>query len=141
MSHSCDERRRDSLRVDVFPVEFSGKASQGVKVLSATSPKVSFIYREFYDVPRMIILSRGNLRILLESAFDTEADEYSDTYKVFVLPNISEEDLRGSWEALASTATGLLGEISVNDLDFDTSRRKEINPILIDNLLKLSGLI
>jgi hypothetical protein len=109
--------------------------------MSDMTAKVPFIYREFYDVPRMIILWRGNLRILLESAFDTEADEYSDTYKVFVLPNISEEDLKGSWEALASTATALLGEIPVNDLDFDPSRRKEINPVSIDNLLKISGLI
>lgn len=103
--------------------------------------KVPFIYREFYDVPRLIILWRGNLRILLESAFDTEADEYSDTYKVFVLPNISEEDLKGSWEALASTATGLLGEIPVNAFDIDPSRLKELDPVLVDNLLKISGLI
>jgi hypothetical protein len=110
-------------------------------ILSDMPVKVPFLYREFYDVPRMIILWRGNLRILLESAFDTEADEYSDTYKVFVLPNISEEDLKGSWEALASTTTGLLGEIPLNGLDFDLSRRKELDPILIDNLLKISGLI
>lgn len=102
--------------------------------------RVPFIYREFYDFPRMIILRRGDLRILLESAFDTEADEYSRTYKVFVLPNISEEDLNGSWEPLASTATSFLGEIPVNDLDFDPSRRQEMDPVLIDNLLKLSGL-
>lgn len=99
--------------------------------------KVPFIYREFYDVPRMILLQRGNLRILLESAFDTETDEYSNTYKVFVLPNISEEDLKGSWEGLASTATRLLGEIPVDDLDLDLSRRKEMDPVLIDNLLGL----
>jgi len=107
----------------VFQVHFRAKA---VKILSDMAAKVPFIYREFHDVPRMILLQRGNVRILLESAFDTEADEYSDTYKVFVIPNISEEDPKGSWGALASTATRLLGEIPVNDLEFDTSRRKEI---------------
>lgn len=110
-------------------------------MLGDMAGNIPFIYREFYDVPRIIILRRGNLQILLESAFDAEADEYSDNYKVFVLPNISDEDLKGSWETLASRATGLLGEIRVSDLDFDPSRRNDINPVLIDNLLKSSGLM
>jgi hypothetical protein len=96
-----------------------------VLFVSDMAAKVPFINREFHDVPRMIVLRRGNLRILLEGAFDTEADEYSNTYEVFVLPNISEEDHKGSWEALASTAASCLGEIPVNDLDLDLSRRKE----------------
>jgi len=58
-----------------------------------------------------------------------------------VLPNISDEDLKGSWEALASTATSFWGKIPVNDLDLDLSRRKEMDPVLIDNLLKIAGLI
>ncbi len=39
------------------------------------SHKTSFVYRDFYDVPRMIVLHRGDLLILLESAFEAETDD------------------------------------------------------------------
>ncbi len=58
--------------------------------------KVPFNYREFYDVPHMIVLRRGESQILLESAFDEEIDDYSKSYKVFLLPDISEDELQRS---------------------------------------------
>lgn len=92
----------------------------------------SFSYREFYDVPRMIVLRRGGSLILLESMFEAGRDEYSDNYRVFVLPDI---ELQDSWEGLSSKATKFLGEIPICDVKFDSTLRKEIDPELIDRLL------
>ena len=97
--------------------------------------KTSFIYRDFYDVPRMIILRLKGLLILLDSPFDTEADEYSDRYRVFVLPNLPQEELEGSWENLSSKSTKFLGQIPIRNVVFDPTLRKEIDTGLIDQLL------
>ena len=100
------------------------------------SEKTSIVYREFYDVPRMIVLRREGSLILLESVFDTETDDYSDRYKVFLLPNISEDELQGSWEGLSSKASKSLGEILVRVVEFDRTLRKEIDTGLINELLR-----
>jgi hypothetical protein len=84
----------------------------------------------------MIILRRGGSQILLESAFDTKADDYSNTYAVFELPNISEDDLDGSWECLSSKATRFLGQVSVQDVRFDLTLRREIGTDFLDELLR-----
>lgn len=100
------------------------------------SHKTSFLYREFYDVPRMIILRRGDSLILLESAFDIAADDYSNSYGVYVLPDIRQDELDGSWEGLRARATKFLGHILVREVEFDPTLRKEIDPALIDDLLR-----
>ena len=99
------------------------------------SQKSSFVYRDFYDVARMIVLRRGDLLILLESAFDAKTDDYSNSYAVFVLPHMSQEELDGSWEGLSARATKFLGHILLRELEFDPTLRKEIDAALIDNLL------
>ena len=100
------------------------------------SLKTSFVYRDFYDVPRMIVFHHKGSLILLDSPFDTDADEYSDTYGVFVLPNMSPDALQGSWENLSSAATKFVGQILVRDVKFDPTMRKEIDTDLIDDLLR-----
>jgi len=101
--------------------------------------RTPFSYREFYDVPRLILLRREGSLILLESAFDAETDEYSDSYEVFVLPNISPDELAGSWEGLRSKAVTFLGRVPVKDIDFDPTLRREIETSLIDELLRASS--
>ena len=99
------------------------------------SEKIPFIYRDFYDVPRIIVVHHRGLAILLESRFDTHADDYSASYKVFVLSGMSEDELAGSWENLSLKATKFLGEVLVRDVQFDSTFRKEIDAGVIDGLL------
>lgn len=99
------------------------------------SEKLPFIYRDFYDVPRMIVVHHRGLLILLESRFDVQADDYSASYKVFVLAGMSQDELEGSWEHLSLKATKFLGEVLVRDVEFDSTFRKEIDAGLIDRLL------
>ena len=104
------------------------------------SQKIPFIYQDFYDVPRMIVVRHRGLMLLLESRFDTQADDYSDRYNVFVLSGISENGLQGSWEDLTSKATRFLGQVHVRDVEFDSTLRNEIDSGLIDDLLdEISG--
>jgi hypothetical protein len=95
---------------------------------------VSFNYRDFYDVPRMLILTFKDKVLLLESPFSEEKDEYPNKYAVYELPQLSEEELSGSWENLTSKALSYLGEIPVETVEFDPTRRKQINATAFDNL-------
>lgn len=97
--------------------------------------RVKIVYREFYDVPRMLIVSRRGLKLLLDSPFDESLDEYSPTYRVYVLPKEVDEHTLKSWEALPQMATKSLGEIPVDQVVFDASKRAEVDAGVIDRLL------
>jgi hypothetical protein len=97
--------------------------------------RVKIVYREFYDVPRMLIVSRRGLKLLLDSPFDDSLDEYSPTYRVYVFPNEVDEHTLKSWEALPQMATKSLGEIPVTQVVFDATKRAEVDAGVIDSLL------
>jgi len=103
--------------------------------MSKENRKTKFIYREFHDVPRMLILRHRDRQLLLESRFDDIADEYESIYRVFVLPNIPDQDLRGSWEGLSKKATAYLGELPVSNVVLDHTLRQEIDTTVLDGLL------
>ena len=88
---------------------------------------VSFEYREFYDIPRMLIFTFRGRILLLKSSFDEEDDEYSKKYSVYELSPSSMEQLEDSWEGLESQALSCLGEISVETVKFDPTRRNQID--------------
>ena len=97
--------------------------------------RVKIAYRDFYDVPRMLIVSRRGLKLLLDSPFDDSLDKYSPTYKVYVLPTEVDEHTLKSWEALPQMAMKSLGEIPVNQVAFDATKRAEVDTGVIDSLL------
>jgi hypothetical protein len=91
---------------------------------------VGFEYREFFDVPRSIVLALEDDRLLLlESSFSDERSEYSDDYHLYLLP--CGVDLSGSWRRLSAAATCRLGAIPVAHIQFDATRRRllDITPL------------
>jgi hypothetical protein len=97
-------------------------------------PKVTFSYRDFWDVPRMIVCKVNGTEVLLDSEFDDSVDEHSSQYKVYILPTELNPDSLKSWTDLPSAAVSYLGTIPVSAIEFDLSRRKEIE---IGPLVKL----
>ena len=55
-------------------------------------------YRDFWDVPRMMVARHGDETFLFHSRFDEELDDFIDHYEVWRMPSLTEEDLQGSWE-------------------------------------------
>jgi N-acyl-L-homoserine lactone synthetase len=84
-------------------------------------------YREFYDLPRIFLAEIGNRIFLFDCRFNEEKDEYEQTYKVYLMPQLDEKELAGSWENLPARATTLLGEIPTSEIEFDTTLRQEVN--------------
>lgn len=94
---------------------------------------VEFAYREFHDVPRSVVVDSSVGRLLLESRFVQELDEYSDSYEAFVLPATT--NLSGSWAELSRSAVRHLGAIRVKDVEFDETRRRALNLASLARLL------
>ncbi len=84
-----------------------------------------FIYRDFHDYPRTIVVCLGNARLLLDCPFDPELDEYPNRYRVHRLPQ-GLTPPAGSWAPLLDRSTELLGSITVRSVEFDESRRRYI---------------
>jgi hypothetical protein len=92
-------------------------------------------YRDFYDVPRIFIMTYNSKLYLFDCPLDDELDEYSDRYRVYQLPAISEDELQGSWERLPERAVSLLGEIAVSDVQFDKTTRNSIDTAVLEELI------
>ena len=86
---------------------------------------VGFEYREFFDVPRSIVLPLEDRLLLLESAFSDEESEYSADYQLYLLP--PDVDLSGSWRRLSAAAIRRIGAIPVSHVQFDATRRRLLN--------------
>jgi hypothetical protein len=71
---------------------------------------------------------------LFDCAFDAELDDYPDFYRVYLLPELKEEDLPTDWTTLRSRATRYLGEISVGQVHFDPSKRQSIDVAIFKEL-------
>ena len=97
-----------------------------------------FTYRDFYDVPRMIILNHRGHKILLDCKFDDSVDDYPSTYKVYVLPQRINEISELSWESMRARAVRQVGEIPVKQLVFDHTKRSALDASVIDDLLGMS---
>jgi len=91
-------------------------------------------YREFWDVPRSFLVRfRGRL-FLFESLFDDALDDYPPRYKVHLMPDLAEDELKGSWEHLSRRSVGWLGEVPVQSVKFDPTLRREIHADIFGSL-------
>jgi hypothetical protein len=97
-----------------------------------------FRYVEFYDVPRNIVFRYRDRLLLLQSAFDEEADDYSDSYSVYVLPDNVEASIeKSSWDFLRATRP-IIGRIPIEVVRFDSTKRKSLDPSCVDALVARS---
>ncbi|MCI0488007.1 MAG: hypothetical protein L0229_15560 [Blastocatellia bacterium] len=92
-------------------------------------------YRDFYDLPRIFITSYDGQQYLFDCPFDPELDDYPNSYRVYLLSSLSEEELQGSWEHLPTLAVSFLGTIPVTTVQFDPTKRKSINTAIFRELL------
>ena len=84
---------------------------------------VSAQYRDFYDVPRMIVGQSVHGTFLFYSRFEEAAGGYSEHYEVYRMPSLSDQDLAGSWEGLETRALERLADLPVGEFPFDVARR------------------
>jgi len=99
-----------------------------------TNERLRIQYREFYDVPRMVVVEYRGGRYLFDSQFDQERDEYPDEYIVYLLAPEVPADIKGiSWEDLASKGEPI-GTVPISSMEFDPTRRVTISARALESL-------
>jgi hypothetical protein len=95
-----------------------------------------FKYRDFYDIPRAIIVERDGKYYFFDCPFHPESDEYPAEFTVYRLHPEAASDLEsGSWENLAP-AGEMLGHVPVDAMEFDSSKRALLNDKVFDIIEK-----
>jgi hypothetical protein len=91
-------------------------------------------YRDFWDIPRIFLAPFRGMFVLFDCVFDEKTEDYPDKYKVYTIPQFSDEELTGSWDHLSLKAQRFLGEIPVSQVCFDSSKRREIDSRVLEEL-------
>ena len=94
----------------------------------------SIRYRDFYDLPRAVVVEWEGVMYLLDSLFDHDLDDYEPFYVIYRVPN----DLRDRIDEISWTDLGhrseRVGVVPTADVEFDATRRKRINPAVFEGL-------
>jgi hypothetical protein len=99
-------------------------------------PKIAFEYRDFWEVPRLMICSVGGIEILLDSEFDEEANTYASHYKVYAMPPELDPESPDVSEEMLSAKAEYLGSIPVSAIEFDPTLKMEMEAAPLLELLK-----
>jgi len=95
-----------------------------------------FTYGWFYDVPRCISLRYRGRRFLLQSAFDDDLDEYPTDYSAYLVSETADDSRPVcSPEFLSNTPMACIGQIPVDQVTFDPSKREELDASCLDGLI------
>ncbi|MGH7225330.1 MAG: hypothetical protein ACRELF_19080, partial [Gemmataceae bacterium] len=70
---------------------------------------------------------------------DEDSEDYPDSYRVYLIPEPSQEELAGSWDKLHQKATACSGEVLIARVRFDASKRREIDTDILDELTARSN--
>lgn len=102
----------------------------------AMTDRIAFTYGNFYDVPRQIEIEFRGAWYFLRSYFETENDDYTSFYEVYLLPFRSQEEVKANssyWMNLDSAVN--LGRISIAEIGLDETRRQSIDGAAFGNWL------
>lgn len=97
---------------------------------------VKILYSGFWDRPLAFVVRHRGVQLYFCREFDEDADEYQDAYKVFVLPNLLDDEINASWGHLYQNTTRYLGQVPVKQVVFDSSFRESIDTDLADALIE-----
>lgn len=86
---------------------------------------VRFSYRDFWDVPRMLIFRHLGATYLLDCPFDEGVEDYAPYFNVYRLSEVDAAS-RPSWADLPDRGYRL-GQLPVNVLRLDPSRRRLVD--------------
>lgn len=98
--------------------------------------ETKIIYSGFYDVPLAFIASHENTQYLFwRGYFDDEIDDYPTEYEVYILPNLSQEEIEKLWIFLPENAKSFFGKIPIKDVVFDPTKRLSIDTITFQRIV------
>jgi hypothetical protein len=97
---------------------------------------VPFRYRDFWDIPRLIIVRYCDKVFPLGSYFDKELDDYHEEYTIEILPLWAEQRIESSWDFLEEIERRAVGTVAVKEVVFDETKRQFLNPGFLDKYVE-----
>jgi hypothetical protein len=92
-------------------------------------------YVGFWDVPRIFLTRLIDQAILFDCPFDKDLEDFAESYRVYLMPNLTDVELPKDWTTLHKKATAFLGEIPVARVRFDSTRRLEVDLEVLQGLM------
>jgi hypothetical protein len=94
--------------------------------------QVKIVYSGFWDRPLAFVVRHRGIQLYFRREFDEHADDYQDAYRIFVLPNLSDNEINASWGNLHQKTTRFLGQMPVKEVVFDPSFRESVSTDTLD---------
>ena len=92
-----------------------------------TVEMVPIQYRGFWDIPRIFLARYLGRLFLFESRFDEVLEDHVDEFTVYELPIDGDAELPKDWTSLAERAVKQLGQVPVESVKFDASKRQAVD--------------
>jgi hypothetical protein len=92
-------------------------------------------YRDFWDFPRIFLVTYRKTLLLFDCRFNEETEDYEDEFQIFSMPRLDDEELKGSWRQLSDRAIKFIGRVLVENIKFDESKRKFIDDVFLKGLI------
>jgi len=97
---------------------------------------VVFDYSGFHDVPLGVVFRYKETIFLLLREFNEENDEYETEYSVYTVPESAIKKVKKqSWDFALSNDKKLIGRVPIASVRFDSSKRKRLDPQIVDDLI------
>ena len=124
------------ITIEKYHVELTGESSEFLICEADLSEMTPFNYGGFYDVPRCLTLRYSGKRFLLQSYFDEDLDEYPTEYSVYVVPESADDSsLVCSPEFLNKTSLSCVGQIPIDQVTFDSTKRKQLDASILNRFV------
>jgi hypothetical protein len=91
-------------------------------------------YMGFNDVPLVFLTTHRERTLLFECPFLSDIEDYAEVYRVYLMPELREDEIPKDWTTLAPRATRYLGEVPVAKVKFDPTRRQAVDAEVFDLL-------
>lgn len=94
---------------------------------------IDFEYRDFWEVPRLIVFTVGAAEYMLDSEYDEATGSYAAEYKLYRMPPIPDPHAPAPE---VEEERRLLGSIPVAELAFDETRRQRFDDAPLRALMR-----
>ena len=92
-------------------------------------------YRDFYDIPRAIVVRYRGTLYFFDCPFDEDLDEYPPAFAVYRLPSSAARQVtHPSWERLAESGE-FLTRVDASKLELDPTKRKSLRARVLEEIL------
>jgi hypothetical protein len=124
------------ITIEPYHVELTNESSEFLISESDLCEMTPFRYGWFWDVPRCVTFHYKGRRFLLQSFFDEDLDEYPTDYSVYVIPEAADDSAPAcSPEFLSKTPASYIGRIPIDQMTFDSTRRRELDASILDQFV------